>query len=122
MGHFFCGLSQMFFGSAKRRSAKWRETFFCPADSRLKAKRSARHKASCNWADLSTQKRTSGGSSETEVSELTVRPMGPSLASRAVTTVMPVVKQPIIWRKSAPVIFLLIGSEKQNLRTGSTKN
>src|SRR5947209_18828034 len=42
----------------------------------------------------STQIKTNGGSSETEVKELTVRPASPSLL-RVVTTVTPVVNWPI---------------------------
>jgi hypothetical protein len=48
------------------------------------------------------QMRTSGGSSDTDVNEFTVSPMGAPSASRVVTTVTPVGKRAMTERKLAP--------------------
>jgi hypothetical protein len=56
----------------------------------LTAKAPCATKGSCDWDPRSMQTRTRGGSSETEVNELTVSPTGAPVASRAATTVTPV--------------------------------
>ena len=48
---------------------------------------------------------TSGGSSDTEVNELTVMPVGFPDASSAVMTVTPVAKLPKAWRRAAGLKF-----------------
>ncbi|MNV74315.1 hypothetical protein D3C71_1675230 [compost metagenome] len=45
---------------------------------------------------------TKGGSSETELNELAVRPWKRPCASTVVTTVTPVTKSPSAWRRALP--------------------
>jgi hypothetical protein len=60
--------------------------------------------------DRATQKATSGGSSDTDVKELTDRPRGWP-PDRQVTTVTPVAKWPRTWRYRASSILLGAGAK-----------
>src|SRR3546814_722096 len=66
----------------------------CSARRTLTAKRSTAQRLSKLGVSLSRQNRISGGSRETEENELIVMPQLRPEASRAVTTVTPVAKQP----------------------------
>ena len=80
---------------AKRRDiASW------PSLSTLIVKTPEAVKQEAVSAFLSTQTRTSGGSSETEETALAVSPAGCPCASRVVTTVTPVAKCPMTRRNS----------------------
>src|SRR3954454_1088257 len=70
-----------------------------PVCSTLIAKCDALVSASAVAASLWTHTRSSGGSSETEVKLLTVRPAGVTAESTQVTTVTPVAKQPSASRR-----------------------
>src|SRR3546814_3799230 len=71
----------------------------CSARRTLTAKRSTAQRLSKLGVSLSRQNRISGGSRETEENELIVMPQLRPEASRAVTTVTPVAKQPRARRK-----------------------
>src|SRR5439155_9013455 len=82
-------------------AANRRETASWSAASTFNTKRCAARSAGYMSFLLSTDTRTSGGSSDTEATELAVIPTGWPAGSRVVRTVTPVAKRPSSWRNWA---------------------
>src|SRR5207248_9634434 len=82
-------------------SANRREIASCSAASTLSTKRSAALSAGCMSLSRATDTSTSGGSSDTDATELAVIPTGRPAGSRVVRTVTPVAKRPSSWRNCA---------------------
>src|SRR5439155_7302561 len=82
-------------------AANRRETASWSAASTFNTKRGATRSAGYISFFWSTDTRTSGGSSDTEATELAVIPTGRPAGSRVVRTVTPVAKRPSSWRNWA---------------------
>src|SRR5688500_3578989 len=87
------------------RAAKARHTASWPSSRMFTQKPSASRMRAQLVDELAGQKRTSGGSSDNEVNDCTVRPAG-SPSAMAVTTATPLQKWPRTWRKRAVSISL----------------
>src|SRR5260370_37099179 len=100
-------------------SANRREMASWSAASTFRTKRFAAWSAGYMSFCRSTDTRTSGGSSDTDATELAVMPTGRPPGSRVVRTVTPVAKRPSNWRNSAGSTPGMLLPEESSQDTGS---